>query len=220
MTGKPPRTLEWIGYLPGALRLIDQTRLPTEEMYVDYHDVDALVQAIRALVVRGAPAIGCAAAYGVCLGIQNSLSSDANAFFAALDSAVDRLAASRPTAVNLTWALARMRRVARAARETLGVPEIARRLLTEAQAIEAEDVAMCQAIGRHGAELLKDGDNVLTHCNAGSLATADFGTALAVMFHAQADGKQLHVWVDETRPLLQGARLTAWELMRRSVAAL
>jgi methylthioribose-1-phosphate isomerase len=107
--------------------------------------------------------------------------------------------------------------VAIEARETMGVPEIARRLLAEARAIEAEDRAMCQAIGRHGAELLKNGDNVLTHCNAGSLAAADFGTALAVMFRAHADGKRLHVWVDETRPLLQGARLTAWELMRRGV---
>jgi methylthioribose-1-phosphate isomerase len=212
-----PRTLEWIGELPGALRLLDQTRLPVETVFVDYRTVDELVPAIRALVVRGAPAIGCAAAFGVCLGLQDHAQADDAAFFASLESAVERLASSRPTAVNLFWALARMRRVAEASRGTDSPSTILRKLLAEARAIETEDRAMCHAIGRHGAELLQDGDGVLTHCNAGGLATSDYGTALAVMFRAHEEGKRLHVWVDETRPLLQGARLSAWELQRRGV---
>ncbi len=212
-----PRTLEWIGELPGVLRLLDQTRLPTEVCYRDCETVDELVVAIRALAVRGAPAIGCAAAYGVCLGLRTEVDRDEAAFFAALNDCVQQLAASRPTAVNLFWALERMRRTAESQRGRLPPRGILERLLQEARAIEAEDRAMCRAIGRHGAALLKDGDGVLTHCNAGGLATSDFGTALAVIFQANKDGKQLHVWVDETRPLLQGARLTAWELMAREV---
>jgi methylthioribose-1-phosphate isomerase len=212
-----PRTLEWIGQLPGALRLIDQTRLPLETTFVDYHSVDELVSAIRRLVVRGAPAIGCAAAYGVCIGVQDACDASEDQFFAALHSAVERLAASRPTAVNLFWALDRMRRAAEELRGKATPRAIAEALLAEARAIETEDRAMCRAIGRHGAELLQDGDGVLTHCNAGGLATSDYGTALAVMFHAHENGKRLHIWVDETRPLLQGARLTAWELQQRGV---
>lgn len=214
-----PRTLEWIGKLPGTLRLLDQTRLPLETVFVDYRSVDELVLAIRRLVVRGAPAIGCAAAYGVCIGVQSETGAGEAAFFAALESAIERLAASRPTAVNLFWALARMRRTAEALRGRATEAAIAAALLAEARAIEAEDRAMCRAIGRHGAALLCDGDGVLTHCNAGGLATSDFGTALAVIFQAHEDGKRLHVWVDETRPLLQGARLTAWELAQRGVPA-
>jgi len=211
--------LEWIGELPGTLRLLDQTRLPLETAFVDYRSVDELVLAIRRLVVRGAPAIGCAAAYGVCLGIQEQTNAGEARFFAALESAVERLAASRPTAVNLFWALARMRRTAEAVRGRATETAIAASLLAEAKAIESEDRAMCRAIGRHGAALLRDGDGVLTHCNAGGLATSDFGTALAVIFQAHEEGKRLHVWVDETRPLLQGARLTAWELAQRDVPA-
>ncbi|MDZ4780554.1 MAG: S-methyl-5-thioribose-1-phosphate isomerase [Planctomycetia bacterium] len=212
-----PRTLEWIGELPGVLRLLDQTRLPTEVCYLACATVDELVVAIRALAVRGAPAIGCAAAYGVCLGLQAELHRDEAAFVAALETSIQQLAGSRPTAVNLFWALERMRRTAEAQTGRLSPREVLERLLQEARAIEAEDRAMCRAIGRHGAALLQDGDGVLTHCNAGGLATSDFGTALAVIFQAHEDGKQLHVWVDETRPLLQGARLTAWELMAREV---
>jgi methylthioribose-1-phosphate isomerase len=212
-----PRTLEWIGELPGVLRLLDQTRLPTEDAYRDCATVDELVVAIRALAVRGAPAIGCAAAYGVCLGLQAVLDRDEASFGATLTESVQQLAASRPTAVNLFWALERMRRTAEALIDRQSPREILTRLLQEARAIEAEDQAMCRAIGRHGAALLRDGDGVLTHCNAGGLATSDFGTALAVIFQAHEEGKQLHVWVDETRPLLQGARLTAWELMAREV---
>ncbi len=212
-----PRTLEWIGELPGALRLLDQTRLPVEVSYLDCATVDELVVAIRALVVRGAPAIGCAAAYGVCLDVQRLTGNDEARFFQLLDRSIELLAASRPTAVNLFWALRRMSDVAESLRGRLAPRSILERLLAEARAIEAEDRAMCRAIGRHGATLLKDGDGVLTHCNAGGLATSDFGTALAVIFQAHEEGKQLHVWVDETRPLLQGARLTAWELTTRQV---
>lgn len=212
-----PRTLEWLGKLPGVLRLIDQTRLPAELVYRDCATVDELVDAIRVLAVRGAPAIGCAAAYGVCLGLQRVVDRDGAVFLAALNNSIEQLAASRPTAVNLFWALERMRGVAEGEIGRQGPRGIVERLLAEARAIEAEDRAMCRAIGRHGAALLNDGDHVLTHCNAGGLATSDYGTALAVVFHAHEAGKRLHVWVDETRPLLQGARLTAWELMTRGV---
>jgi methylthioribose-1-phosphate isomerase len=170
------------------------------------------------LRVRGAPAIGIAAAYGVCLGLQSALVGDRRQFAAQLDRVVRYLASSRPTAVNLFWALDRMR--GRAAQVTGGSPhEQLAALWQEAKGIHAEDREICRAIGRHGAELLKDGQGVLTHCNAGGLATSEYGTALSVLFTAQDLGKRLHVLVDETRPLLQGARLTAWELMQRGVDA-
>ena len=163
-------------------------------------------------------AIGIAAAYGVCLGLQTVAGQDAAATLRRLDEVADYLATSRPTAVNLFWALDRMRRTAAG---LVGMPpaEMAEVLLAEARAIHDEDRRMCRAIGRHGAALLSDGQGVLTHCNAGGLATADYGTALAVIFAAVESGKRLHVYVDETRPLLQGARLTAWELMQRGIDA-
>ncbi len=172
--------------------------------------------AIKTLQVRGAPAIGIAAAYGVCLGVQNVIHADEATFFRRLDEVADYLATSRPTAVNLFWALERMKQAALRLR---GRPsdEIAAALLAEAQAIHEEDRQMCRAIGRHGAELLRDGQGVLTHCNAGGLATSEYGTALAVFFAAAEAGKTLHVYADETRPLLQGARLTAWELQQRGI---
>jgi methylthioribose-1-phosphate isomerase len=198
------------------LRLIDQTRLPGEMSFVDCHDVETVWQAIRSLVVRGAPAIGVAAAYGIVLAARDATSVDA--LKQAVNAAADYLATSRPTAVNLFWALDRMRRCCDAGKH--GTADGARaHLLAEAVAIHDEDFAMCRAIGAHGAGLLHDGDNVLTHCNAGSLATGGDGTALAVIFAAVAQGKRLHVWVDETRPLWQGARLTAWELMQRGIPA-
>lgn len=192
-----PRTLEWIGDERGHLRLIDQTRLPTELVYRDCRSAEDVWEAIRTLRVRGAPAIGIAAAYGVVLGLQSRPD--------ALATVCDYLATSRPTAVNLFWALDRMRRCGPG------------QFLSEARAIEEEDRRMCRAIGRHGASLLADGSGVLTHCNAGGLATADYGTALAVIFTAHEQGKRLQVFADETRPLLQGARLTAWELLQRGV---
>jgi methylthioribose-1-phosphate isomerase len=214
----PPAAVVWNGELPGVLSLIDQTRLPVEYVRVNCETVEQVFEAIRALRVRGAPAIGVAAAYGVLVGTQSAAGGNRAAFDKRLREVVDYLAESRPTAVNLFWALDRMRKTAEMSPQ-LAPPAILARLLQEARAIEHEDREMCAAIGRHGAELLRDGQGVLTHCNTGGLATAGDGTALAVIFAAAAQGKRLHVYADETRPLLQGARLTAWELMQRNVPA-
>ena len=209
-------TLRWVGGLDGHLQLIDQTLLPVEFVEVDCRDVETVFEAIKMLRVRGAPAIGIAAAYGVCIALQGIAVKGENALFSRLDEATDYLAGSRPTAVNLFWALERMK--ARAAQLRPAPPgQIAEELLAEARAIHEEDRRMCRAIGRHGAELLRDGQGVLTHCNAGGLATADYGTALAVIFAAAESGKKIHVYADETRPLLQGARLTTWELHARGI---
>jgi len=210
-----PRTLEWIGGSDGFLRLLDQTRLPTELVYLDCRTVNDLWEAIKALRVRGAPAIGCAAAYGVVIGVQGLP-------FEKLDEGVniacDYLATSRPTAVNLFWALDRMRQAMRKKRRLPPSADAWRNmLLAEAAAIEKEDQAMCSAIGKYGAPLVPNGGGVLTHCNAGSLATGGDGTALAVLYAAKRARKHFTVFADETRPLLQGARLTAWELAQRSL---
>jgi methylthioribose-1-phosphate isomerase len=210
-------TLHWIGDVDGHLRLIDQTRLPTEFVEIDCCDVETVWEAIKVLRVRGAPAIGVAAAYGVCVGMQTAAGAEENAFFARLDHVTDYLASSRPTAVNLFWALDRMKRAACALRGKIAPARISAALLAEARTIHEEDRQMCRAIGRHGAALLRDGQGVLTHCNAGGLATADYGTALAVFYAAAESGKRLHVYADETRPLLQGARLTAWELKQHGL---
>jgi methylthioribose-1-phosphate isomerase len=210
-------TLRWIGGIDGHLRLIDQTLLPLELKEIDCRTLQQVWEAIRSLRVRGAPAIGIAAAYGVCLGMQGA-GRDEPALFARLDEVAGYLASSRPTAVNLFWALARMKRTAEELRGK-GTAKIVASLLAEARVIHEEDRQMCRAIGRHGAALLTDGQGVLTHCNAGGLATADYGTALAVIFAAHEQGKRLCVYADETRPLLQGARLTAWELAQRGIDA-
>ena len=211
-------TLHWVGGVDGHLRLIDQTRLPVEFVEIDCSDVQAVWQAVRTLQVRGAPAIGIAVAYGVCIGLQGVADGDEAACFRRLDEVVEYLSSSRPTAVNLFWALKRMREKAESLRGR-STSEIAAALLSEARAIHEEDRQMCRAIGRNGAKLLEDGQGVLTHCNAGGLATSDYGTALAVFFAAAESGKTVHVFVDETRPLLQGARLTAWELQQRGIDA-
>jgi methylthioribose-1-phosphate isomerase len=211
------QTLHWVGGIDGHLRLIDQTRLPVELVEVDCFDVEAVWEAIRSLRVRGAPAIGIAAAYGVCLGVRKAIDSDNDTFFSRLDEVSCYLASSRPTAVNLRWAVDRLNRVALHERGRASPRNIRELLLREAHAIAEEDRQICRAIGRHGAALMVDGQGVLTHCNAGALATADYGTALAVFFSAQESGKRLHVYVDETRPLLQGSRLTAWELQQRGI---
>ncbi len=211
------RTLHWQGNVDGYLRLIDQTRLPSQFVETDCRTVDELWEAIATLKVRGAPAIGIAAAYGVCLGLQRSADADEPALFKQLDETISHLASSRPTAVNLFWALERQRRRAASLKGQAPPLQIRQTLLDEAHAILEEDRAMCRAIGRHGAELLKDGQGVLTHCNAGGLATADYGTALAVFFAAHEAGKDLKVYADETRPLLQGSRLTAWELQQQGI---
>jgi methylthioribose-1-phosphate isomerase len=210
-------TLCWCGGVDGYLRLIDQTRLPEELVYLDCRDVETVWEAIRSLRVRGAPAIAMAAAYGLCLGLQSLVQADEATFYAKFDEASRYLATSRPTAVNLFWALDRMRAMAEAYRGRSTPAAILEILLREADAIVEEDRQVCRAIGRHGAALLSDGQGVLTHCNAGGLATADYGTALALFFSAQESGKRLHIYADETRPLLQGARLTAWELQRRGI---
>ncbi|HKD36085.1 MAG TPA: S-methyl-5-thioribose-1-phosphate isomerase [Pirellulales bacterium] len=210
-------TLQWIGGVDGHLRLIDQTRLPEELIEIDCLDVEAVWEAIRSLRVRGAPAIGIAAAYGVCLGVQQAKVESHEAFGPRFDEVRRYLATSRPTAVNLFWALDRLAKLVERQRDRKTPAEILSLLLAEAHAILEEDRRICRAIGRHGAELLTDGQGVLTHCNAGGLATADYGTALAVFFSAHESGKRLHVYADETRPLLQGARLTAWELKERGI---
>jgi methylthioribose-1-phosphate isomerase len=211
-------TAGWVGDAQtGVLRLIDQTRLPTEFIELDCRDVATVWEAIKTLRVRGAPAIGVAAAFGAVLGARSGLDELRPGVERALKSATDFLRTSRPTAVNLFWALDRMDRVAAQIAPGVGPVGFVDRLLTEANAIADEDRAMCRAIGRHGAELIEPGQGVLTHCNAGGLATADYGTALAVIYAAHEQGKSPHVFADETRPLLQGARLTAWELQRRGV---
>lgn len=214
-----PPTLRWSGDVAGHLLLIDQTLLPVELREIECRQVETVWEAIRSLRVRGAPAIGIAAAYGVCVGLQTVAEKSGDEFFARLDEVTEYLATSRPTAVNLFWALRRMKQVGEDLRGHEAPPQIAARLLAEARTIEDEDRQMCRAMGRYGAELLTDGQGVLTHCNAGGLATADYGTALAVFFAAHEAGKKLHVYADETRPLLQGARLTAWELLQRGIDA-
>jgi methylthioribose-1-phosphate isomerase len=212
-------TLRWVGDAHGHLVLIDQTRLPVELVELECRDVQTVWSAIKQLRVRGAPAIGIAAAYGVVLGQLSVVNGDVEAFFTRLDEVVSYLARSRPTAVNLFWALERMKSRAAALRGQKSSAEIHAALLAEARAIHEEDRSTCHAIGRYGAELLKDCCGVLTHCNAGGLATSEYGTALSVLFTCQDQGKRLHVFVDETRPLLQGSRLTAWELAQRGIEA-
>jgi methylthioribose-1-phosphate isomerase len=209
------RPIEWIGDETGHLRLLDQTKLPTEIVFVDCKTVPQVVEAIKMLRVRGAPAIGVSAAYGMVIAAQ-SASGDAQAFGDVLQGAHKALFESRPTAVNLGWALNEMSRVIR---DVASRPpaERLKALLARARAIETEDCDMCAAMGRHGAPLLAEARNVLTHCNAGALATAGEGTALAVLFEAARRNPGLHVFADETRPLWQGSRLTAWELVQNSV---
>jgi methylthioribose-1-phosphate isomerase len=211
------RTIEWVGEIPGFVRLLDQTLLPTEVRYRDCHTVEEVWEAIRSLRVRGAPAIGVAAGMGFVLAAQDALHGPRAAFDARLDEAARYLGTSRPTAVNLFWALDRMTCRWKMFPADMPPPPLTRMLLREAIAIEEEDRQMCRAIGRVGAELIGAGQGVLTHCNAGGLATADYGTALAVLFTAAEQGKAIHVYADETRPLMQGSRLTAWELMQRDI---
>lgn len=212
-------TIRWVGDIDGRLHLIDQTRLPVEFEEIECPDIETLWEAIKMLRVRGAPAIGISAAYGVVLGMQTVNDQDETRFFDRMQEVVEYLATSRPTAVNLFWALNRIRQNAEAQRGSNSVEEIRHSILEDARMIHEEDRQMCHAIGRYGASLLDDGHGVLTHCNAGGLATSEYGTALSVFFTAQDNGKKLHVFVDETRPLLQGARLTAWELQQRGIDA-
>jgi methylthioribose-1-phosphate isomerase len=209
MSGSQVTTLRWID---GRLELLDQRLLPVRIEYRACASADEVADAIATMVVRGAPAIGCAAAYGVALEAGRLEALSAETFASRLDQAIERLAGARPTAVNLRWALERMRAHARTVHAA--PPDIAAALLDLAHAIAAEDVEVNRAMGALGAALIPDGARILTHCNAGALATAGHGTALGVIRSAVEAGKRVSVIADETRPFLQGARLTAWELMQ------
>jgi methylthioribose-1-phosphate isomerase len=204
-------TLAWT---PEGVRFIDQTKLPLEESYVVAASYEQVADVIVTMVVRGAPAIGVSAAYGIALGAENTKAKTAAEFGPEFEKICARLAGTRPTAVNLFWAIDRMKRLFAAlhASET-PIPEVRSRLLAEAHAMYEEDIAACKAMGAFGGALLPDEGGVLTHCNAGALATCGYGTALGVIRSAVEQGKKIHVYADETRPFLQGARLTAWELM-------
>jgi len=208
------RTIEWDS--KGLVKMIDQRKLPLEFVVVEFDDYRDVGVAIKDMYIRGAPAIGAAAAFGLALAATQSQATTREALLADLEAAAGALRATRPTAVNLSWALERMLHAARSV-ETQAVDEITQDLIAEAQRIADEDVEINRRMGAHGATLIENGFNILTHCNAGALATVDYGTALAPMRTAHAQGKEIHVWVDETRPRLQGARLTAWELMNEGI---
>jgi methylthioribose-1-phosphate isomerase len=207
------KTLEWTD---SGIRFIDQTKLPTEELYVTATNYQQVADIIRNMVVRGAPAIGVAAAMGVAIGVLKSEANDLVSLRRDLDQISDLIAQTRPTAVNLFWAIQRMREKFEAV-SAQPIAKIKDALVEESKRMLVEDIASNQAMGKHGAVLLPASGSVLTHCNAGALATAGYGTALGVIRAAIESGKQLHVFADETRPFLQGARLTAWELMKDGI---
>lgn len=213
MSTEELRTVWWED---GAVCLIDQRVLPHQHIIVRCRTLPEVAQAIKTMQVRGAPAIGCTAAYGMALVAQSGAAADSAALLDELGQAKALLDAQRPTAVNLAWATSRMLQTVQQA-PAGQVAVLRARLLAEAHAILAEDLAMCHAIGAHGAALIPDRGHVLTHCNAGGLATAGYGTALAPLRTAHDQGRSLHVFVDETRPFLQGARLTAWELQQAGI---
>jgi methylthioribose-1-phosphate isomerase len=210
------QTVETLRWRDGKLEMIDQRVLPTQFEYCEFTSAAQTAEGIRSMVVRGAPAIGCAAAYGVALEALSLRKETRTDFVAGMNKAFAILAESRPTAVNLFWALKRMRAVWDASKNQ-GTGAIAERLLSEAHEVKAEDIRINQQMGAYGAELLADGARVLTHCNAGALATAGHGTALGVFRSAVAAGKRISVLADETRPFLQGARLTAWEMVQENI---
>ena len=208
-------TIEW---QPDAVVMVDQRKLPTQEVYVRCKTAPEVARAIKTMVIRGAPAIGVAAAMGIALGLRKSKAQGTKQFAVELNKLSDLMAETRPTAVNLFWAIARMKRsFATGVQAGESVEELKGRLEREAQAIHDEDLESCRAMGRFGAEVVPDNARILTHCNAGALATAGYGTALGVIRAAFERGKVTQVYADETRPFLQGARLTAWELVRDSV---
>jgi methylthioribose-1-phosphate isomerase len=207
------QTLEWTD---SGVRFIDQTKLPLEETYVNCTAYQQVADVIRNMVVRGAPAIGVAAAMGIALGVKTSNAGNINDLRRELNVICDTMAKTRPTAVNLFWAIRRMRQKFESL-QVRPVPQIKQALIEEAQRMHAEDIAINQAMGRHGATLMPASGSVLTHCNAGALATAGYGTALGVIRAAIESGKKIHVYADETRPFLQGSRLTAWELTKDNI---
>lgn len=212
----PVDTLEWVGDADGRVKMVDQRLLPGAFEHLYCETAEQMWDAIKTLAVRGAPAIGIAGAMGVVLALKRSAAKTGNELILDVDKASEYLGSSRPTAVNLFWALDRMQRVARR-HASLDAAALRARLLEEAVAILREDNEICRAIGDNGASLIQDGDNVLTHCNAGGLATGRYGTALSVMFVAHEQGRSFRVYADETRPLLQGARITAWELAEAGI---
>ncbi len=205
------RSVEWHN---DKVRMIDQRLLPAELRLVEYENYREVARAIRTMVVRGAPAVGAAAAFGMALAAQESQVRDRNGLLTDLRAAARVLSAARPTAVNLSWAVARLLRRAEAESDPISIPGA---LLAEAQALADEDVEVNKRLGEHGAALIRDGDTILHHCNTGALATVDYGTALGVIRTTHEQGKQMHVLVDETRPRFQGARLTAWELQQLGI---
>jgi len=218
------RAVKWVGGVNGYLSLVDQRQLPGKFVKLQCRSIERLYKAIRTLAIRGAPVIGVAAAYGLVLAMQKSAASDSlQEGLKVLGRSCKYLASSRPTAVNLFWALDRVRQSARQYVVTQmrakpsNINKLRKAVLTEANSIYQEDVDMCRRIGQNGQKFIKDGFGILTHCNAGALATAGQGTALSVIFEAHKKGKKFTVYVDETRPMLQGARLTAWELKRAGI---
>jgi methylthioribose-1-phosphate isomerase len=209
----PFRTIEWKG---DHIRLLDQTLLPREEKYIEIRAVEKMCDAIQRLAVRGAPAIGIAAAMGIALGMLEAPEDDREAFDRRFEEVCGQIAATRPTAVNLFWAINRIRTL-RHDSEGLPIPQLKKLLAETAVLMEREDRALCERIGLAGSDLLNDGDTVLTHCNAGGLATAGYGTALGVIRAAFDQGKRINVVSDETRPLNQGSRITAWELKKLGI---
>src|SRR5580700_1948164 len=207
------QTLEWTEH---GVRFIDQTKLPTEETYVLCRTHDQVADVIRTMVVRGAPAIGVAAAMGIALAVKNSNAESTGDLKRDFDQACDIIGKTRPTAVNLFWAIRRMQEKFERLR-IRPLEQIRHELIEESKRMHAEDIAANRAMGRHGATLMPSEGGVLTHCNAGALATAGYGTALGVIRAAVEQGKKLHVYADETRPFLQGSRLTAWELMKDGI---
>lgn len=207
------QTLEWT---ERGVRFLDQTKLPTEETYVNCTTYQQVADVIRNMVVRGAPAIGVSAAMGIALGVKNSKTENVGDLKRDFDQICDVIGKTRPTAVNLFWAIRRMQEKFETLR-VRPVPQIKQAIIEEAQRMHAEDIAINQAMGKHGAALMPASGGVLTHCNAGALATAGYGTALGVIRAAVEQGKKINIYADETRPFLQGARLTAWELVKDGI---
>ena len=208
--------IKTIEYVDGVVRMIDQTLLPSEKVFVDCKTIEEVGHAIKTMIIRGAPAIGVAAAMGVSLGADSINASNFDEFYAAREKQCDQLGKSRPTAVNLAWAINRMKQVAKDSKN-LPVSELKVRLKEEALTILTEDISINKAMGQHGQTLVESGNVVLTHCNAGALATAGYGTALGVIRASIGAGKNIRVLANETRPFLQGARLTAWELKEDNI---
>ncbi len=208
------RTIVWDA--SGIVKMIDQRKLPLEFVVVEFDDYHDVARAIKEMYIRGAPAIGAAAAFGLALAARQSRATTRQGLLADLETATGVIRATRPTAVNLFWAIDRMLHTAHTSKQET-VEGVVQELIAEAQRIADEDVEINRRMGAHGATLIEDGFNILTHCNAGALATVDYGTALGVIRAAHEQGKKIHVWVDETRPRLQGARLTSWEMMNEGI---